>query len=47
MEEVRIDLSNRIKLSLKVLLALDCRSGNILVVKYGSKCIEVRKKEKE
>lgn len=47
MEMVRIDARNYLHLSPMILAALDCRAGDVVVVKYGSKCIEVRKKEKE
>lgn len=47
MEEVRIDARNYLHLSPTILAALDCRAGDVVVVKYGAKCVEVRKKEKE
>ena len=47
MEEVRIDARNYLHLSPLILAALGCRGGDVVVVKYHAKCVEVRKKEKE
>ena len=46
-EEIRIDTRNNLHLSPLILTALDCRSGDIVVVAFGEKCIEIKKKEKQ
>lgn len=47
MEERKISTANDIHLSPIVLAALDCRAGDIVVITYHAKCIEVRKKEND
>ena len=47
MEEIRIDTRNNLHLTPLILKTLDCRSDDVVVVEFGEKCIEIKKKEEQ
>ena len=47
MEEVRIDARNNLHLSPVILATLNCRAGDIVVVKWSGNSVEIKKKEEQ
>ena len=47
MEEVRIDARNNLHLSPVILATLNCRAGDVVLVEFGEKCVEMKKKEEQ